>query len=168
MAWTAPSTWVSGAILTAAQLNQQLRDNMLELAPFFSNWNDYTPTLSNGWALGNATYVAKYLKVGNFVSFYTTITIGSSTTKGATAITIALPVTAVDKQSLNCICGMADVGIASYAGWVLPDDCTTTTVVPKVMKADGTHVYGAGVTSTVPFTWGTGDLITVSGTFVAA
>ena len=29
MAWTAPSTWVAGAILTAAQLNQQLRDNTL-------------------------------------------------------------------------------------------------------------------------------------------
>lgn len=28
MAWTTPSTWVAGAILTAAQLNQQLRDNM--------------------------------------------------------------------------------------------------------------------------------------------
>ena len=32
MAWTAPSTWVAGAILTAAQLNEQLRDNMNFLA----------------------------------------------------------------------------------------------------------------------------------------
>lgn len=31
MAWTAPATWVSGAILTAAQLNTQLRDNLLSL-----------------------------------------------------------------------------------------------------------------------------------------
>lgn len=31
MAFTAPSTWVSGATLTAAQLNQQLRDNLLSL-----------------------------------------------------------------------------------------------------------------------------------------
>lgn len=29
MAWTAPATWTN-AVLTAAQLNQQLRDNMLE------------------------------------------------------------------------------------------------------------------------------------------
>ena len=28
MAWTPPSTWFASAILTAAQLNQQLRDNM--------------------------------------------------------------------------------------------------------------------------------------------
>lgn len=28
MAFTTPSTWVAGAVLTAAQLNQQVRDNM--------------------------------------------------------------------------------------------------------------------------------------------
>lgn len=33
MAWHAPTTWVANAVLTAAQLNQQLRDNMSETAP---------------------------------------------------------------------------------------------------------------------------------------
>lgn len=33
MSWTAPLTWVAGNVLTAAQLNQQVRDNMLETAP---------------------------------------------------------------------------------------------------------------------------------------
>lgn len=37
MAWTAPSTWVASATLTAAQLNQQLRDNLLECAPALAN-----------------------------------------------------------------------------------------------------------------------------------
>jgi hypothetical protein len=37
MAWTAPSTWVAGAILTAAQLNTQLRDNMLAGGPIYTN-----------------------------------------------------------------------------------------------------------------------------------
>lgn len=32
MAWTAPATWTN-SVLTAAQLNAQLRDNMLETAP---------------------------------------------------------------------------------------------------------------------------------------
>lgn len=31
MAWTAPLTWTANTTLTAAQLNQQLRDNFLEL-----------------------------------------------------------------------------------------------------------------------------------------
>lgn len=33
MAWTAPMTFVPDSVLTAAQLNTQLRDNMLETAP---------------------------------------------------------------------------------------------------------------------------------------
>ena len=36
MAWTAPSTWVAGAILTAAQLNTQLRDNMFCGGPIYA------------------------------------------------------------------------------------------------------------------------------------
>lgn len=33
MAWTAPRTWSANAVLTAAQLNQHLRDNLNELLP---------------------------------------------------------------------------------------------------------------------------------------
>ena len=33
MAWHAPITWVANSVLTAAQLNAQLRDNMSETAP---------------------------------------------------------------------------------------------------------------------------------------
>lgn len=33
MSWTAPMTFSSGAVLTAAQLNTHLRDNLLETAP---------------------------------------------------------------------------------------------------------------------------------------
>lgn len=32
MAWTTPSTWVASAVLTAAQLNQQIRDNLTALS----------------------------------------------------------------------------------------------------------------------------------------
>ena len=33
MAWTAPMTAVSGSVLTAAQWNTNVRDNLLETAP---------------------------------------------------------------------------------------------------------------------------------------
>jgi hypothetical protein len=33
MAWTAPITWTDGAVLTAAQMNQQVRDNLLQTFP---------------------------------------------------------------------------------------------------------------------------------------
>lgn len=33
MAWVAPLTWTTAQVVTAANLNQQIRDNMLETAP---------------------------------------------------------------------------------------------------------------------------------------
>lgn len=39
MAWTAPITWIDGAVLTAAQLNTNLRDNFLEQIPAKSTHN---------------------------------------------------------------------------------------------------------------------------------
>ena len=37
MAWTAPSTFVAGAILTAAQMNTNVRDNSLAGGPIYTN-----------------------------------------------------------------------------------------------------------------------------------
>lgn len=31
--WTAPASWTTGQIVTAANLNEQIRDNMLETSP---------------------------------------------------------------------------------------------------------------------------------------
>lgn len=77
MSWTAPATWLAGSTLTAAQLNEQVRDNLSYLyspqmakvrltsdfgAPYVSTtaitWqSDTTPGFDTGtmWASGNAT-----------------------------------------------------------------------------------------------------------------
>jgi hypothetical protein len=168
MAWTAPSTWVSGAILTAAQLNQQLRDNMNELAPFFASWSNWTPTLSGGWALGNGSVVAQYVKVGTLVHFYAKITTGSTTTLG-TAFTMSLPVTARSADALvNTNAYITEVGVADYVGLVYP--ASTTTIQVRCVNASVTYALQAQVSSTVPFTWSSrvGSSVSVAGTYEAA
>lgn len=82
MAWTTPRDWTVGEIVTAAHLNAQLRDNLLELARFASGtytgdgtgartiplgfapemvtiWQDGTAT----WFLNNA-YAHEHTSVG--------------------------------------------------------------------------------------------------------
>jgi len=83
MAWTAPSTWVSGAILTAAQLNQQLRDNMTELAGFFSAFSSWTPSVKQTTTPTQSVTRAKYLKVGKLVYANYEIALTGSATAGA-------------------------------------------------------------------------------------
>lgn len=85
MAWNAPSTWTSGAILTAAQLNAQLRDNMLELAPFFSAFSSWTPQVDQGATTNIAKTVnqGKYLKIGKLAILLAQVTMTAGGTAGS-------------------------------------------------------------------------------------
>lgn len=98
MAWTAPSTWVSGAILTAAQLNTQLRDNMLELAPFFATWTAWTPRIDQGanTNIAKSATDAKYLKVGKLVIAQFSVTMSASGVAGSNVLlkAVSLPAAA--------------------------------------------------------------------------
>ena len=75
MAWTTPGTAVAGDVLTAAFWNTQVRDNMIELAPFFASWTSYTPTLSQGGAVAKTVETARYLKVGKMAIVQVRLTV---------------------------------------------------------------------------------------------
>ena len=134
-------------------------------------WQDFTPTLSNGWANGNATTTGRYIQNGKLVTFYAQIVLGSTTTKGASAMTVSLPVPAVaaltGSQGSLFSGSVLDAGIVEYITWPIQASSTTLTIYP--IKTDSTWMQLAGaVTSTVPFTWGTGDSVYYSGTYEAA
>jgi hypothetical protein len=146
MAWTTPSTWVAGNILTAAQLNQQLRDNMNELAPFFSAFTSWAPTLTQGVAVTFTNNDSKYLRIGKLVVAYTSITASSSGTAGQT-VTLgfgaggtALP-TARASTSIFGSYRFLDAGATNYVGTVIGN---TTTAVIFYKDADGNPLGPTG------------------------
>ena len=125
MAWTAPSTWVAGAVLTAAQLNEQLRDNMDVLAPFSAAWTSYTPTLTQSGAVTKTVTYAKYVQIGDFVWVQVSLTAtGAGTTNNA--ITVSLPVTAASYYGVSGAAFVLDANVNSYVGTAR--GATTTTV----------------------------------------
>lgn len=129
-------------------------------------WTAFTPTLSGGWALGNSTYAAKYTRIGRLIRFYAKITIGSTATKGTT-LTMALPITAAaDQPFASFRATFDDGGGAWYPGMVYAS--TTATITIGAQNAAGTYLVAAGITSTVPFTWATSDVIHVVGEYEAA
>lgn len=165
MAYT--STFVPGDVLTAAQLNGNFNGAFVSPVDPTAAWTAFTPTLSGGWALGNSTYVAKYMKVGRKVTFHAVITVGSTATIG-TGITAALPVTAASADQLRTLSvAFVDTGSGSYTGSASFQP-TTTTVDLWAVLATGTYAAATAVTSTGPFTWTTGDLICYGGTYEAA
>lgn len=100
MAWTAPSTWVAGAILTAAQLNTQLRDNLLTLGN--TAWvavASTTCTQSGAITLSNS--YNRYMQIGKTVVWSFQCSYSSGTGTSANSLTITPPVAPVSSSSQN-------------------------------------------------------------------
>jgi hypothetical protein len=79
-------------VLTAAFWNTNVRDNSLELAPFFTGWVSYTPQVDQGVSVNIAKTVnyAKYLRVGNLVIVQVNVTFTAGGT-GGSGLSITLP-----------------------------------------------------------------------------
>jgi hypothetical protein len=93
-----PRTWVVGEVVTAAELNSELRDQMAEIAaPGVS----YTPIWSGLTALGSSTAHGRVLKVGHKVSTTFDLQFGTSSTLGTGTITVTLPYTASASSNNN-------------------------------------------------------------------
>ena len=166
MAWTTPGTATAGSVLTAAFWNEQVRDNELMLAPFFSAWTVWTPTLSGGFATGNATHTSRYLQVGKFVSFWTNILTGTTTTYGST-LRVSLPVACVAGDALMGVNAWVTVAGNSYFSAVAAGLSTSNCEIISLNVA-GTYPQFATTTALIPATWATGARIRVGGVYEAA
>jgi hypothetical protein len=129
-----------------------------------ANWTTYSPSISGtGWALGNATVTARYIQRGTTVHFRMWITWGSTSTYGSASPVLALPVTAKDVHAAELYAEANDVGSNVYK--LYPSMASTTGVRCNVIGASGASV---ALISTVPFTWVTGDMLKVNGTYETA
>lgn len=63
MTWTTPRTWVSGELVTSANLNTYIRDDLTDLRSS-SDW--LTPVFLNGWTQAPLSPV-RYLRRGSWV-----------------------------------------------------------------------------------------------------
>jgi hypothetical protein len=114
-----------------------------------AEWQTWAPTLSGGWANGNGTWSAKYIKIGKTVIVNATFTLGSTTTKG-TALNISLPVTAGNNIALGTSRLQGIFGNAIIAA-------NGTTMLLRSTQVSGSVIAQAEVTSTYPLTWVTGN-----------
>jgi hypothetical protein len=129
-------------------------------------WTDWTPSYT-GFAIEDATVVAKYTQLGKTIHGFLSITFGSSTT--ITSGIISLPVTAASAFSTKKIIGniyIDDVSGVDIGGVIRSE--STTTMRPLVLNAAGTYATLAGTSGSVPITWVSGDIIEFTFTYEAA
>jgi hypothetical protein len=155
---TAVHDWTAGEQVTAANMDAQLRD----FANAFGAWTSYAVTLG-AWTAGNGTTYGYYQRVQKTVRFKCGFTFGSTSAAAASSPTLTLPV-ACGTTGEPCITGrVIDNGTNYYKPF--PVLASTTTVG---LYLPGTNGVWVTPSTTVPFTWTTGDSFHFAGSYEVA
>ena len=134
-------------------------------------WTGYTPTITadgGGFSLGNGTVSGRYKQIGKTVFFYAKFVYGSTSNAGSGHWNFTLPVEAYN-SNYTFSATILDDGTAWYGGIGNGNYTGSTTSFAVNVTSPN-----AGVSTWVvvgnggPFTWGTADNITISGSYEAA
>lgn len=132
-----------------------------------SAWSTWTPTLTN-LTQGSGTVTARYRRIGKTVDYYWQFIYGTGSGVG-TSPSFTLPVAPASHYSLSPNAGfpgetyLLDSSGGDRQGAVKLSSGSTVFVV--FWNATPANAF---ITSTAPWTWATGDSITVYGTYEAA
>jgi len=127
----------------------------------------YTPGSITGFTQGNGTVSGRFRQFGKTVFFNLTLTLGS-TSAITGGLVIQFPVSA-NTANNGCFFGQsrfADAGTQEYIGTLVQNG--TNFYTAAAINASGTYAANQGISSTIPFTWTTSDVIFLSGTYEAA
>lgn len=159
-----PRTWVVGEVVSAATLNQEIRD---QFASMFAGWTPYTPTWTASTTnpvLGNGTLAGRSMKIGRTVVAQFTLTTGSTTTYGSGVYSIGMPYTAA--AGSDALGTTRLNGPATYIG-ICHLSSGGTSVIP-LFPGTSTPATGANMTATAPGTLAAGHVLRGSITYESA
>lgn len=137
----------------------------------YNSWLSWTPAWT-GVTIGNATVVGRYTQIGKTITATISMIFGS-TTSFTGNVQFSLPVTAAARYN-GADVGLAglgvayieDAGVAAYQGFI--EAVATTRAQINSAAVNGTYLNANAVTSTIPFTWATGDFFSATLTYEAA
>lgn len=139
------------------------------LETYFSPWAPYTPSWKASVAdpaIVDGAITGRFRRLGTSIEVNVTITMGASTTYGTGAWYVTLPP--------GCTARTVTNGYQTNGGMLALDTGTNSYPCDTYVQSGGTNIelaYGspwAAVSSTVPFTWGSGDVVTIDMTLELA
>lgn len=160
----APRTWVVGEVVSAALMNQEIRDQFNSM---FSAWTSYTPawTSTTNPVLGNGTLIGRYMKFGRTVICHINLITGSTTTYGAGNYNWSLPFTAANAGASLLGTAMF-LGTARWSGSLNISPNATTLAAFFPITATNTRVDF--MTATAPETLASGGQIRLTFVYEAS
>jgi len=165
MAWSDPRTWVTGETVTAAHMNQEVRDNLNASFPDQEDGNAWSPTLEGTssdpgtsatagveYTIGaiQFVWVRWVLSSGGSGDYFVTL---PSTASGLTASTAAGKGSRIGGFHIR-----DDTPAQMYEGSMLLASTTTAYFQGSSLIGPG---FGGRITSTNPRAWASGDVLSM-------
>ena len=137
-------------------------------------WTSWTPTFTN-FNLGNGSVSARYAKFGSILIFRVRITLGS-TSSVTGRIALSLPVAAASGYGsgtdafVDAVVMLRDTSASVSVGSAAAIFESTTSIgIGALLYASATNVLNfTSTSSSTPFTWANGDIISVQGSYEVA
>lgn len=171
MAWSSPRTWTTGEVVTAAQMNQEVRDNLDAALPDGVTAASWTPTLEATTTDPTSSVTGREYRVGplQFVWARFVISTGGSGDYLVTLPTAASGITATTESGSGQIIGsfhMRDITVPyMFEGSVLL--ATSTTVRFQATSETGDTESGR-VRHDNPRTWTSPDVLSFHAVYPVA
>jgi hypothetical protein len=127
-------------------------------------WTTWTPTLGN-MVIGNGTIVARYQQTAKVINFSIKVTFGSTTTI-SNSPSITLPVSA--NSQAYFVCQITDSGVAGYTANGIIPTADLSKIYLDLIDTTSSRAASAVFSATSPFTWGTNDNFSISGSYEVA
>lgn len=162
----APRTWVVGEVVTAAELNAEIRD---QFNTMFAAWTAYTPTWTASTTnpvINNGTLLGRYIKIGRTVHCHGEMIAGSTTTYGTGGWSFDLPFPAAAAVGNRVGHAHALGGTPRAAGNVIVAAGAST--FSPFVPASTSVSFLSQATATIPFTWASTNQLRMSLTYEAS
>ena len=135
-------------------------------------WTAFTPTWT-GVTVGNGVYnQSHYVLIGKTAHVAVDLSLGTTSAVAVTGgVTLTLPANLARKNTFNTgvsFCSFHDTGVNNYGGQPLISQLSAQNWLLRALSADATYAALAGISSTIPFTWGSTDRIVFAATFEVA
>ena len=137
--------------------------DIVQYPTFSTQWLTYLPTFTN-LTVGNGTLTVRYLVDEKYWYIEGCLIFGSTSSISGT-VSFTLPYTNVAAGQAHPfgLSTLVDNGTGVFYGDLVYFSSTTARI--RAISASGTYASSTPLSSTVPFTWTTGDEISFSGTF---
>ena len=129
------------------------------------DWQTWTPSTINNLVIGNGTISARYQQISKTVNFSIKVTFGSTTTISGSPNMTMNPGSSISDGVFAV--NILDTGVARYAGQAILN-AGGTQLFFDLIDSSTARAQLTAFSATSPFTWGTGDIFTVSGSYEVA